>query len=260
LIQQWQHSASSEPDRIREWWQRWPEANVAILTGQGLLVIDVDPRNGGDESLRALEDKFGSLGAPTVRTGSGGTHYYFHYDRAIAIRCNHNTKLGAGLDVKGERGYVVAPPSNHASGGRYGWLVDEHDFPEAPGWLIEQLRNRPKRIESTVAQGVVGTEQTELPDRPKLIHSTIAPGSLVYDDVSAAIIEYYQLDQNGSDQSRYRGRCPRHRGKSNTSFAISRGANGQLLMYCFGCQASFAELWRPSRETAYSPTAVRLIR
>src|SRR5581483_11533783 len=75
-------SATTDEAQIREWWGRWPRANVAIRTGavSGLVVVDIDPEHGGDTSLQALTGQHGDLGGVrTIRTGSGGRHLYFRH-------------------------------------------------------------------------------------------------------------------------------------------------------------------------------------
>ena len=136
----------ADPDRatVEEWWRRWPDSGIGLLTGSrsGLTVLDVDPRHGGDESLHELESKHGELPpTPRVETGSGGEHHYFaHVDGAR----NSASKLGEGLDVRGEGGFVVAPPSAHASGGEYCWDVepDEAEPAPPPSWLLKDARKR----------------------------------------------------------------------------------------------------------------------
>jgi hypothetical protein len=111
--------ASSDPDTISSWWGLWPDANVGIATGDGLVVLDEDGI-AGERSLEAL--KIGAawpLGVPEVKTGRG-RQFYFHTDTPIG---NSVHKLGPGLDVRGVRGYVVAPPSRHISGAVYSWTV-----------------------------------------------------------------------------------------------------------------------------------------
>src|SRR5262245_16830028 len=99
--------------------------NVAIHTQtSGLVVVDVEPRNGGefDNVLNKLGYESGVLNTLWHTTGSGGTHHFFAYDYA---HTDHGIegKLGIGLDVKRGNGYVVAPPSNH-TGGSYSVLFD----------------------------------------------------------------------------------------------------------------------------------------
>jgi Bifunctional DNA primase/polymerase, N-terminal/AAA domain/Primase C terminal 1 (PriCT-1) len=127
--------ASNVPSLIREWWHLYPEANIGIATGKGLLVIDIDPQNGG--SLEALNALVALPATATVRTGGGGLHLYFSYDPWHRIR-NSVSKLAPGIDIRGENGYVVAPPSIHASGNRYRW--DQHSgYIQAPAALLELL-------------------------------------------------------------------------------------------------------------------------
>jgi hypothetical protein len=105
---------------IRQWWGRWPQANIGVATGRRLLVLDVD----GDpavESLRRLERKHGELPATaSVRTGrAGGEHRYYRLPDGVVVRNASGKTLGEGLDVRGDGGYVCAPPSVHATGRRY---------------------------------------------------------------------------------------------------------------------------------------------
>ena len=135
--------AVADEPQIRSWWTRWPDANVAIATGRdsGLVVIDVDPRHGGDDSWEVLKHE---LGIPTtweVRTGGGGVHAYFRYPELRAISSGAG-KLGPGIDHRGNGGYVVAPPSNHASGGIYFWDVAEGEP------MAEVHRNLVRRLDT----------------------------------------------------------------------------------------------------------------
>ena len=129
--------ATKDPHTIGRWWRRWPSANVAIPTGRnsGVLVLDVDPNASGSESLAKLERTCGPLPMTArARTGGGGIHVFFRYPREREIR-NSAGLLGPGLDVRGEGGYVVVPPSR--TQGPYQW-VDTSPFAEAT-WLIERL-------------------------------------------------------------------------------------------------------------------------
>jgi hypothetical protein len=134
--------ATREPDQIRKWWTRCPESNVAIATGaiSGMLVLDIDPRHGGDDSLATLEASFGKLpGTPTVLTGGGGLHIYFRHP-GIEIP-NSAGRISPGIDVRGDGGYVIAPPSVHDSGNLYHWEVssriDELTIADAPQGLLD---------------------------------------------------------------------------------------------------------------------------
>lgn len=125
---------------VRGWYAAWPGAGVAIVTGaaSGLVVLDVDPAHGGDESLAALEQVHGTL-PPTVEavTGGGGRHLYFTHPGGD-IR--NRTGLAPGLDLRADGGIVIAPPSMHPSGRPYRWREGRSpaDIPLAspPDWLV----------------------------------------------------------------------------------------------------------------------------
>ena len=134
--------ASAEGSTIAGWWRSWPTANVGIRTGaeSGLVVLDIDVDKGGPESLAALEAEHGPLPVTlTVRTGSGGGHRYFLHP-GEPIRNDASRKLGAGLDVRGDGGYIVAPPSVHATGHPYEWVDSGAQLAAMPSWLLERLR------------------------------------------------------------------------------------------------------------------------
>jgi hypothetical protein len=102
--------------QISEWWEKFHDANIGVATGDGLLVIDVDPRNGGEETLAKLLAELGPL--PTdmvVRTGGGGLHYYLRYTGPKFSKPSD----WRGIDIKYDGGYVVAPGSIHETGNEY---------------------------------------------------------------------------------------------------------------------------------------------
>jgi len=115
-----QHEPPSE-DQLEQWFKRWPDANLAVVTGEvsGLVVLDVDPRHGGKESLAALESRHGKL-PETIEsiTGGGGRHLFFaHPGREVRNRVG----IMPGIDLRGDGGTIVLPPSVHPSGKRYRW-------------------------------------------------------------------------------------------------------------------------------------------
>jgi hypothetical protein len=133
------HGATTDPHAIRNWWEMWPDSNIGVRTGLNIVVLDVDGDEGAD-SLHNLEQRHGKLPQWTVSavTGGGGMHYYFG---AQGIP-NSAGKLGPGLDVRGDNGYVVVPPSVHPDTGRvYEWDNDPHDTPiqPMPAWLYNLL-------------------------------------------------------------------------------------------------------------------------
>ncbi len=109
-LKDWRKTASNDQATIRDWWAAWPRANVGVLTGarSGLVVLDVDPRHGGDDDLAALLAKHGPLPeTPTVVTGGGGAHYYFAHPGGTV----EGYDLSDGLELKADGQFVVAPPS-----------------------------------------------------------------------------------------------------------------------------------------------------
>jgi hypothetical protein len=115
--------ATRSVETITRWWSMWPNANVAIATGEisGIVVVDIDPRNGGRESLLQIHERFGRMDPSIVcLSGGGGAHAYFaHPGRHVPNRSN--LAGFRGIDLKGDGGYVLAPPSSHVSGDRYAW-------------------------------------------------------------------------------------------------------------------------------------------
>lgn len=115
--------ATTDLAKIARWWGMWPHANIGIATGavSGLVVVDIDPRNGAMDTLAKLADE-GKTFARTgqVLTHSGGWHLYYQHP-GYKVPCKTNA-LGPGIDIKGDGGYVVAPPSSGVCG-EYVWQV-----------------------------------------------------------------------------------------------------------------------------------------
>lgn len=132
-------------EEIRFWWTRWPNAGIAVLTGRpsGVIVLDAD-----DETGRAAVEA--CLTGPTLAatTGGGGKHFYFIWP---GVRIQNAVRIMPGLDVRGDGGYVVAPPSVHKSGRRYEW--DNPSIPpaELPPDLLSVLAGKPGARRLTAA-------------------------------------------------------------------------------------------------------------
>ena len=131
--------ATREVDAVRAWWAKWPMSNIAIATGKasGVWVLDVDPRHGSAVALAALESEHGALPATiTATTPRGGSHHYWRWPTDGPEIRNSVARVGDGIDVLGEGGSVVAPPSARALGGRYAWCGGDAALADAPAWLI----------------------------------------------------------------------------------------------------------------------------
>jgi hypothetical protein len=150
-------SATTDEEQIREWWARWPKANVAIRTGavSGLVVLDIDPQHGGERTLGSLLGQHPDLGAVrTIRTGSGGRHLYFAHPGGT-VHNDAGKRLGPGLDVRGDGGYVIAPPSRHAGGGIYRVAANGGLIPDLPDWMVT-LVNPPEPARTSFPRPPVG--------------------------------------------------------------------------------------------------------
>jgi hypothetical protein len=126
---------------------RVPDANLGVST-EKLVVIDVDPRHGGDETFRALEREHEIPLTWRVLTGGGGEHILFACPDGVEIASftaenMTDPPLGRGIDIRARGGYVVSVPSRHISGRPYCWSVDHRPadvrLATAPAWLVEKL-------------------------------------------------------------------------------------------------------------------------
>src|ERR1017187_5513713 len=140
--------ATTDSAKITQWWDAMPRANVAMACApSGVMVLDVDPRHGGDRTLAALEVELGKLPETVeARTGGpdGGRHLVFRAPSGRLVGT-----LGDGLDVKHD-GYVIVAPSVHPSGGVYDWVrspVEHEPAALPPAWIERMIK--PAAIPST---------------------------------------------------------------------------------------------------------------
>jgi Bifunctional DNA primase/polymerase, N-terminal. len=134
--------ASSDPELIRRQWTVNPGASIGVPMGRktGMWCLDIDQPE-GPETLRKLEELHGRLPATRAQmTGGGGFQYFFKFPEDREVRNNSRTKLGPGIDIRGEGGYSILPPSGHPSGGTYTWLTSpDATLADAPEWLLERV-------------------------------------------------------------------------------------------------------------------------
>ncbi|WP_455223416.1 bifunctional DNA primase/polymerase [Kaarinaea lacus] len=177
---------------ITEWYQRWTNANVGIVTGiiSGIVVLDIDSAHGGDNSVLGWEQQHGPLPQTVeVKTGGGGRHLYFKHPGGLV---HNKVGLAPGIDLRGDGGCVVAPPSMHPSGNTYVWLKGhepgEIAIAELPTWLLKMVTGKGKSVghslsywRQLVHQGVVEGER----------NSTIASlaGHLFWHGVDADVVQ-----------------------------------------------------------------------
>ncbi len=118
-------------------WFSKPEVNIGVVTGKisNLIVVDIDPRHGG------TEEAFKNVQTVKSATGGGGWHYYFQYTDGIQNSAN----IKPGIDIRGEGGYVVVPPSSHSSGKDYEWIKAPTSIGELiplPDFIKEWISNQ----------------------------------------------------------------------------------------------------------------------
>jgi hypothetical protein len=196
--------ASADDAVVRGWWTRWPSANVGIATGSrsGFVVLDVDPRNGGNESLAELESAHGKLPETyEALTGGGGRHIYFS---APGTGISKRSGFLPGLDFQADGAYVVAPPSLHMSGGFYLWkpgrAPGDCDLSPIPDWLIARLQ--PKREPAARSgegriQGAASTEYALAALREEVDRVQTATEGVRNDTLNRAAFSLAQLCAGG---------------------------------------------------------------
>jgi len=216
--------ATTEIEQIERWWGRFPLANVGVATGDrsGVVVIDIDARHDGASRLAAVERRYLPLPRTVeAETGGGGRHLYFaHRDGEVPSAVG----IVPGVDVRGEGGYVVAPPSLHASGLEYAWLPGQSPVELAPAalpaWLADLARHQaePSRV--------VGGEDGD-PERPRrpLLPATPAD-RLTFQELMAEV----GVHPGGREQEMHR--CPWHDDR-HPSLSVHWGA---AVFHCFGCE------------------------
>lgn len=149
--EEYQYRRPSEAT-VRGWFRRRPDAGVGIVTGlaSGLVVLDVDAGHGGEANLQRLVQAHGPVPwTVECHTGGGGRHLYFAHPGGVI---HNRAGFRPGLDLRGDGGYVVAPPSLHPSGRAYTWAPTgdpERAAPAPlPAWLLHAVSGAlgPKRV------------------------------------------------------------------------------------------------------------------
>ncbi len=108
----------ADENQVRQWWKKWPAANIGIVTGavSGVMCVDVD----SDAGREAFEDLLpDDLICPISKTPSGGQHYYFKYRKGLS----NGVRVILDTDFRTDGGYVIAPPSVGEKG-NYQWIED----------------------------------------------------------------------------------------------------------------------------------------
>lgn len=159
----WPKTASTDPNLVVSWFSGYPDRNVGIVCGErsNVFVLDVDLDGNGPDTLAGMEREHGALpDTRIVSTASGGMHVFFAWPGWNPR--NSVKKLGPGLDIRAESGFIVAPPSRTEKG-FYTVAADVEQLPQAPAWLLELLRE--EKVQ----------EQPELPANAASASPAVAP-------------------------------------------------------------------------------------
>jgi hypothetical protein len=195
LVKQWEKFATNDLAKLTAWAAQFPKRNwgVATGTGSGLAIVDIDGPE-GRASLADLERQGLSLPATlTVTTGraDGGEHRYYKMPHGVDIRNDQSGKIGAHIDVRGTGGFVVCPPSIHASGKKYRFVDSDAPIADFPTWADERLTSRPSVTTAQTSPQAVGKGE-----RTKRLVSLA--GTLQKRMADAATIEAALLAENAA--------------------------------------------------------------
>lgn len=227
--------ATADVEQITKWWTQHPNANIGLATGKrsGVWVIDVDMKNGKDgcASLKAFAAQFKDVpqGTKRVRTPSGGFHLYVEYDEAAPV--GNRADVLSGIDIRGDGGYVVLPPSSTAVG-EYSWAADAESTKVAPAtsWFLA-LPNHLGEVRASHGHGAA-----EKRDRSRRLPWDM---SLDLRRQSGITIEKTCVGQ------KYTCRCPFHDDGTKSAF-FYRKSSAYGFLYCSACDTSWATEPRPS--------------
>lgn len=185
--------ATTEVEVIKAWWKKWPTANLGVATGavSKFFVVDVDVKDGapGLSSLAELKRQYGDLPTTaTTKTWSGGNHFLFDYSPGIRNRAG----ILPGIDVRGDGGYIVVPPSQ-VNGHAYEWMR-EGEIAVPPGWLVNLIvgkRQDGNKSESGIDwEGLRdGVEQGQRNDQLFRYAASLRAKSIPFDEARVRMLE-----------------------------------------------------------------------
>jgi hypothetical protein len=139
--------ATTNPDKIKDWWRQWPDAMIGARMGiEGVFAVDLDRKPGGGDGVAAwteIQEQHG--GAPETlvhETPSTGRHLFFR--TSLVVRSVALNRIAPGMEVKGDGGYVILPPSRRADGEAYR-VVAKREIAQAPEWLLERINEAGRR-------------------------------------------------------------------------------------------------------------------
>ena len=171
LISDWPKQASCNPEQVKKWWAVWPDALICMPTGQsnGLDVVDIDMKNGkdGGRSMREFQERNGEVLCSLVSiTPSGGYHLFFGHRDGIR---NSVDQVGTGIDIRGEGGYVILPPSQ-TDAGCYTWAEPS----EPSGNLTSYVSEMPEHLFRAIVEPPVNAMKKPVLEIPSESAANVA--------------------------------------------------------------------------------------
>jgi replicative DNA helicase len=260
------NASSSDPDKVLAWWQQWPNALIGCRVPVDRIILDVDPRHGGDQTLQGLEDHYGKIRAGRVHLsgrGDGGAHYWFELPKGVTLSIKgldewareHGTghpilksdgtptgKWLSGIDLLTHtHRYTILPPSPHATTGNpYTWQSTSPAVP-LPGFLLTLLTK---------------VEAEPRPERPKLaiVPSDESPADWLsrtgnFNNILGAHAWTVVFGDGNSDGSKWR-----HPDATNESSASIK--HGCLFVYSTGTQFDDTTPGNPNGYTRFHAYAI----
>jgi hypothetical protein len=231
--------ATLEPDVITEMWSKRPKAMIGVATGaaSGFFAVDLDRKEGKGDGVATWEVWERDHGAAATRqhvTPSTGRHLLFRYIPGIG--CIPLGKLGEGVEIKGDGGYIAAPPSVMDNGGRYTVSEGPQEIADAPEWLLDKLRAHYTRHSSTSESPGKGTSPLEIeaalfaiPCKDLDYHAWVYVGSALYKEYGAKGKPLF-LKWSATDEARYDpAKCARKWDEQITKF--TKHTIGTLFYY-----------------------------
>ena len=283
-ISNWQNAASCDPATVAGWWEQYPEANIGMSL-DGLVVLDVDPRHGGFESLVALEQANTPLDHSTrQKSGSGGWHYVMQPgEQNVPIARGFKP----GLDLLTRAGcYIVVAPSLHACGGRYEWTDEPHPLSvhrdsvvlaAPPQWLVNAAtaptsKTAPKAgfmLPDVISEGRRDQTLTSMAGAMRRVGAS--PDVIL---AALAQLNQQQCDPplSNGDLERIVRSVARYQPKSAlTTFPLTELGNaerfstehGENLRYCAAQKLWLVwngRLWKPDATQAVKALAMKMVR
>ena len=213
--------ASTDPATIHAWWAAEPAGNIGVVMNveSGMLALDVDPRNGGDESWQRLWWDHAEPQTYCVKTPTGGRHYYFKHP---GVKLFGKLKDFPGIDIQAGGKYVVAPPSVHPDGGQYEW-ADGLEVFDLPDWLRAVLA-RP--TQPAHAKDAIAVDPND--DRPGAIFNRTTTWEEVLEPAG------WVLESEDYDGEKFWRRPGKEEG-----WGASTGYNGTDLLWVFTSSTEF---------------------